>query len=349
MIQRIPSAVLMPGLVPLTDHAVPAPLSTGTAVTSWTLDPGMLALVVLAGGGYLWAVRRLRRRGWPWPTARVVAFCVGGLGSIVLATMSAVGAYQDVLFSLRAVQVIVLLMVSPLGLALGAPITLVLELLPERARQPAERMLRGRVARALTFPAAASALLVATPWVLYFTDWYPAVLRSAALDELLKVTLLAIGFLYFYSRLQLDPVPRRYHHLISVTITLVEVIFDAALGLTLWLGGHLVAADYYQALGRTWGPSLRTDQILGAGALWLIGDLAGLPFLGALMHRMVREDEREAAEVDRELDQRQAARRAAGGAAPAERAADQTATDGPELMRPWWEDDPILAERFRRD
>src|SRR5205807_1198699 len=82
--------------------------------------------------------------------------------------------------------------------------------------------------------------------------------------------------------LQLDPVPRQYPHLLSMWITLVEVVLDAALGLTLWLTGHLVAGNYYQALGRNWGPSLRTDQILGAGALWLIGDLAGLPFVGAV-------------------------------------------------------------------
>jgi cytochrome c oxidase assembly factor CtaG len=338
----------MPGLVPLAGHAAPPPLTVGTALASWTLDPAMLALVVLTGGGYLWGVRRLRGRGRPWPVARTVAFCLGGLGTIVLATMSVLGAYQDVLFSLRAVQVIVLLMVSPLALAMGAPVTLVLDLLPEGARRRAERALHGPLARTLTYPAVASALLVATPWALYFTAWYPAVLRSAALDQLLKVTLLAVGFLYFYSRLQLDPVPRRYHHLISVTITFVEVIFDAALGLTLWLSGHLVAADYYQALGRTWGPSLHTDQILGAGALWLIGDLAGLPFLGALMHRMVREDEQEAAEVDRELDRVRADRRGAAEPGPAESSADQPADDGPELMRPWWEDDPILAERFRR-
>jgi cytochrome c oxidase assembly factor CtaG len=329
------------GPVHLGVQPLPPPLTAGSLLTSWTLDPLMLAVVVLAGGWYAWGSRRLRQRGQSWPRARAVSFLGFGLGSLVLATMSFLGVYQDVLFSLRAVQVIVLLMVTPLALALGAPITLGLELLPPPARQRAERMLRGRVALVLTFPAVGSALLIATPWLLYFTAWYPAVLRSAALDELLKVVLLVVGFVYFYGRLQLDPVPRQYPHLLSVWITLVEVVFDAALGLTLWLTGHLVAGDYYQALGRNWGPSLRTDQILGAGALWLIGDLAGLPFVGALMHRMLRQDEQLATEIDRELDEAAAARRAQSGQP-------EPPPGEPELMRPWWEDDPTLAERFRR-
>ena len=60
------------------------------------------------------------------------------------------------------------------------------------------------------------------------------------------------------------------------------------------------------------------------------GDLAGLPFLGALMNRMSHDDKAEAAMIDEQLD-------------AADAAADPTAT--PHL---WWEDDPVLAERFRR-
>jgi cytochrome c oxidase assembly factor CtaG len=153
--------------------------------------------------------------------------------------------------------------------------------------------------------------------------------------------LLAVGFLYFYSRLQLDPVPHKYPHLISVVITFVEVIFDAALGLVLWLNPHIVAQSHYQALDRFWGPSERTDQIIGAGVLWLVGDLTGLPFLGALMSRMAQDDAVEAAEIDRELDAKEASEAAA--------AAESTTAGVPnEPARLWWEDDPALADRFRR-
>lgn len=312
------------------------PLDRTAVVTGWTADAPTIAVVVLLAVGYAAAVRAYRREtGSAWPRSRTVAFGVG-VGLIALTGVSFLGRYADTLFWVRAADVIASLMVAPLCLAMSAPVALALATLPETGRNRLRRVLAGRPARVLTFPATASLLLVATPWALYFTGWYQAVLTDTVVDHLTRLALLLVGFLYFYSRLQLDPVPHRYPHLISVVITFVEVIFDAALGLVLWLSPHIVAEAYYQAVGRGWGPSLRDDQIFGAGVLWLVGDLAGLPFLGALMKRMAHDDAIEAAEIDRELDQRDAAR-----------AAEET-TGEPTGPRLWWEDDPVLSERFRR-
>ena len=308
----------------------PGPLTLTTVFTAWTIDPIALLIAAGLGGWYYWSVRRLRRNGGHWPRARSIAFLGAGLGSYLLATMSCIGVYADVLFSMRAAQIIVLLMVSPLGLALGAPFTLLRETLPANQAARCRALLHSRLGKTLAFPATTSALLIATPWLLYFTDWYPTVLRSTIVDGLTRIALLLIGFGYFWSRLQLDPVPRRYPYLVSMWITFAEVIFDAALGLTLWFSGHLVAGDYYQTLGRPWGPDLRLDQIIGAGVLWIVGDLAGLPFLGALVTRMMREDTKQAQEIDKQLDAQQP-------------------VDSPELTRPWWENDPVLAARFKRE
>src|SRR5262249_57478659 len=94
-----------------------------------------------------------------------------------------------------------------------------------------------------------------------------------------------------------------------------EGVGDGALGLAIIADEHLIAGAYYQALGRPWGPSLRADQVIGGGALWILGDLVGLPFLAAMLIQMIREDEQEAAQVDAELDAR-AAGPGAGGAGP---------------------------------
>src|SRR5499425_1951473 len=99
-------------------------------------------------------------------------------------------------------------------------------------------------------------------------------------------------------------------------VTLAEVVGDAVLGLAIIADQHLIAGAYYQALGRPWGPTLRADQVIGGGALWILGDIVGLPFLAAQLIQMIREDEQEAARVDAELDageQRAAARAAAAG------------------------------------
>ncbi|HWC83314.1 MAG TPA: cytochrome c oxidase assembly protein [Pseudonocardiaceae bacterium] len=310
------------------------PLTLTETLTGWTFDIPAVVFVLLVGGLYLAGVRRFPEA---WPRSRTTSFGIG-LALILLVTCSFLGGYADILFWARAAQVITLLMLAPLCLAMGSPVALALGSLPERGQDRLRRAMAGRFARVLTYPATASLLLVALPWALYFTPWYPAVLDNAALDQVTRLVLLLAGFTYFYSRLQLDPVPHHYPHLISVMITFVEVIFDAALGLVLWLSPHLVAQGHYQALHRSWGPSLRTDQIIGAGVLWLVGDVAGLPFLGALMSRMAKDDAREAAEIDQRLDEEELAA-----------AADAPDSDEPAApARLWWENDPQLAERFRR-
>ncbi len=305
-------------------------LTLGRMFTEWTLDPAAAAVVLVLGGWYVRAMRKVP----DWPVSRAVNFLGLGLGSVVLATMSFVGAYDDTLFWTRALQVITLLAISPLFLANGAPLTLLLT----TARNPGrvERVLKGPIARVLTFPPVGTALLVVTPWVLYFTPLYEAVLRHTAVDEAVTLGILLIGFVYFWARLQIDPLPSEYPHVVSMGITFAEAMFDGALGLTLIFMPHPLVSSYYETLHRTWGPSLRMDQVIGGGILWMVGDLAGLPFLAALFVRMFRQDRKDAERIDRELD----------AEAPVNA---QGLDGGPEMMRPWWEDDPILSRRYRRE
>src|SRR5262249_53949707 len=76
----------------------PPEVTLSTAFSQWVLAPWALAAVLVLGAAYLAGVRRARRAGQDWPAGRIVAFCGFGLGFAVLATMSFLGAYQDVLF-----------------------------------------------------------------------------------------------------------------------------------------------------------------------------------------------------------------------------------------------------------
>ncbi|GAA5161119.1 hypothetical protein GCM10023321_44840 [Pseudonocardia eucalypti] len=134
--------------------------------------------------------------------------------------------------------------------------------------------------------------------------------------------LFGAGWLYFWTRFRIHSTPRRDPYLVSLGISVAEVVPHGALGLAVWLG-LLLAPAYYLTLGQTWGPAPRLDQTLGAGVLWVGGDLAGLPFLGVVLRRLTREDAAQAALEDAELAVRE-----------------QTGL--------WWEDHPELAERFRR-
>jgi len=312
----------------------PPPLTVARAFTEWTLDPWMLALVLILGGGYLAAVRR--QPGWP--VARRIWFLGFGLGFLVIATMSWVGVYQPVLFWVRAVQTVLLVLVVPLFLALGRPISLVIAVWPRPGARLAA-MIRSRPARVLTFPAITTFALVGVPFAMYFTPWYTAVFQSVAVRELTFLALMLPGFAFFWTLLRVDPVPKEYSYAVSMWITAAEVIGDAFLGIAVIASQTLIGAAWYHALARPWGPTLQTDQVLGGGVLWVLGDLVGLPFLAAQLIQLMREDESDAARIDAELDARDAAVPVPAEGVPA------AGEPGPE--KPWWEDDPRFTRRFK--
>lgn len=132
----------------------------------------------------------------------------------------------------------------------------------------------------------------------------------------------------------MDPVPKQYSYAVSMWITGAEVIGDAFLGLAIIASQNLIGGAWYHAVARPWGPTLQADQIIGGGALWILGDLVGLPFLAAQLIQLIRKDESDAARIDAELDARQAA---AAVTAEGEQ-------DGEKL---WWEDDPRFTGRFK--
>jgi cytochrome c oxidase assembly factor CtaG len=295
-------------------------------IAAWSPDFLSLTLILVTGAGYWWAARR---GGEPKP-AQAWSFAVGLL-VWALATLSAIAVYAPVLFWMRALQVLMLLFVVPFLLALGRPVATLRAASGPTGQRRLDEVLASWPARAACSPLVTSALMLATPWLLYLTPWYVASLINPVVAALTRIALLLIGFGYFYTRLQSDLVPHRYSPFLSMGISVAETLGDGLLGLVLWLG-PLIAYDYYAGLGRTWGPSMRTDQTVGAGILWILGDVLGLPFLLLLM-RALGSREKELADEADEADE-----------------ADRTEAVEPGSARQtlWWEADPQLRDRFGR-
>ncbi|MVU76642.1 cytochrome c oxidase assembly protein [Nocardia sp. ET3-3] len=315
-------------------------------VSSWRWDTSTVLVVALLGLAYAVCFVKGRRRGEKLSTGRAVCFAVGGLGVWLYSGLGVVGVYSGTLFWVRALQVLVLLYLVPFALAAGTPFTVVRAALGPAGRKRLDAMLSGGVARALTHPATASVLILLLPWALFLSPWYEAVLRHGVVDALTRIVIVAVGFLYFYSRLQLDPVAKHFTQGLSLLITIAESLADGILGIVLWLG-PLVATGYYSSIGRTWGPDARMDQTIGAGIFWLLGDLLGLVYSLVVMRRFAADEKRKASEMDAELDAaeaervtRKAVRRSAARAVEED--------DEPVSTGLWWENDPQLRGRFRR-
>jgi cytochrome c oxidase assembly factor CtaG len=235
-----------------------------------------------------------------------VAFLAGGMGLFALATMSGLGAYDTALLSVHMVQHMVLSMLVPLFLALGAPVTLALRTLPARSRGWLLAVLHSRVAVVLTFAPLTLLLFVISPWALYFSGWYEASLRSDFVHEMTHVHLVLVGSLFFWPLLGVDPVPGRVGYPFRLLMVFLTLPFHAFLGVTIMGQEELIAGDWYRSLaataGLTWLPDPADDQHLAGGILWGSGDLVGLMFLAVLFTQWVRSSVREAAREDRRLD-----------------------------------------------
>jgi putative copper resistance protein D len=288
--------------------AVP-PLTHDRLLSAWTLAPVPLAVVLMLAVGYAWGMWRLRRRGDSWSWWRAVSFVVAGLGSVVVATCSSLATYDDVLLSMHMVQHMVLSMVAPVFLALGAPVTLALRTLPRSPRRMLLAVLHSRVAAVLTLPPVALGLFILSPWALYFSGWYEATQRSAPLHDLLHAHFLLVGCLFFWPLLGIDPVPGRVAYPFRLLTVFATLPFHAFLGVTIMGSGTLLAADWYESLHRTWGSSPMGDQHLAGAVLWASGDVMGLVFLAVLFVQWVRSSQAEAAREDRRIDREEAAAR----------------------------------------
>ena len=282
------------------------PFDLSRVLTEWGLAPVPLVLSVWAAGLYLVGVRTLNRRGDAWPVGRTVLFVGVGMGLFYVATSSGLAAYDTTLLSVHMAQHMVLSMLVPLALALGAPVTLALRTLPRRPRRWLLAVLHSRVATVLSFPPLTLLLYVVSPWALYFSGWYAASLDSAALHELMHVHLVTVGALFFWPLVGVDPVPGRVGHPFRVLLAVLTLPFHAFLGVTIMGQETLLGGDHYLALreqpGYGWLPDALDDQHLAGGILWASGDLIGLVLFGVLFTQWVRASMKEAEREDRRLD-----------------------------------------------
>lgn len=262
--------------------------------------------IAIAAGLYIAGLVVMHRRGDRWPVPRSFSFLLCGLGSIAIATMSALGTYDTVLFSIHMVQHMILMMVAPLFLALGAPVTLALRTLRPRLRAMLLAVLHSKVARVFTFAPLTLALFIATPFVLYYSPFYEISLRSGFWHAFLHLHFLIIGCLLMWPLVGIDPVPGRISYPLRLLMLFLMLPFHAFLGISIMSSTTLIAESWYLAFNRAWPPSPLDDQYLAGGILWASGDALALLMLIALFAQWYAHSQREARREDRRLDRLEA-------------------------------------------
>jgi putative copper resistance protein D len=286
------------------EEALPR-FTLGAVFTQWELLSWASLVILLTTALYVAGVLRMRRRGDRWPPGRTVAF-LGGMVAAAMATLSGLGTYDDTLLSDHMAQHMILSMVVPLAMALGAPITLALRTLPRRPRGWLLSALHSRAAKVLSFPPLTFTLFIVTPWALYFSGWYPATLHHDFLHEMTHLHMVVVGCLFFWPLMGIDPLPGRISYPFRLVLIVLTLPFHAFMGVTIMAQKRLIGGDWYPELHEgpmgAWLPNPHSDQHLAGGILWSAGDLVGLLFFAVLFVQWVRASMAEARREDRRLD-----------------------------------------------
>jgi putative copper resistance protein D len=285
--------------------STPAEPTFARIIFGYEPDGLMIGLLIIAVALYVKGVVVLTRRGDKWPVGRTIAFALG-VSAIDFATSGGLGLYAQFSFSYHMIAHMVLGMIAPIGIVLGAPITLALRTLPQ-ARQSSERGVRGTLLTALhsklavifTNPITALALFDGSLFVLYFTDLFGSMMQSHEGHLLMNIHFILTGVLFFHVVLGIDPNPRRIPHLVRIVIVLAAMSIHAFFSVALMSSTTLIDKGYFASLKTPWLNDFLADQRLGGSVGWAMGEIPILLALVVTFISWVKDDSREARRIDR--------------------------------------------------
>ncbi|MFB8757856.1 cytochrome c oxidase assembly protein [Streptomyces nigra] len=273
---------------------------------AWSTDPFFLIACLVGLALYAWGVVRLRRRGDTWPVARTVSFVVGVL-TVLLVMCTGLNDYGMVMFSVHMVQHMVISMLSPILLLLGAPVTLALRALPPAARGskgPRElllALLHSRYMRIVTHPAFTIPLFIASLYALYFTPLFDFLMGSKTGHIAMMVHFLAVGVVFFWPIIGVDPGPHRPGHLMRMLELFAGMPFHAFFGIALMMGS-VPMVETFKNPPASLGIDALSDQGAAGGIAWAFSEIPSVLVLIALLFQWYGSEQRQARRKDRAAD-----------------------------------------------
>jgi cytochrome c oxidase assembly factor CtaG len=223
------------------------------------------------------------RRG-RWHAGHLAAF-LGGLVAIYLALASPIEPFADLLLQVHMVQHLLLMMVAPPLLWLGAPLFPLLRGLPRPIRvfwvapllsAPTLR----RFFSHLSHPLTALVLFVTVTWVWHAPPVYDLALRSSGWHYLEHACFLGTALLFWYAVVRPCPARPRWSAWLLLPCLFLADLSNTALAALLTFSDRLLY-PYYAEVPRLAGFSPLDDQAAAGVLMWVPGSAAFLlPLLG---------------------------------------------------------------------
>ncbi len=308
-----PAVVTDKPINPILGSAMPDSPTFSRLLLGYEPNGLFLALLIALVALYIKGVVVLTKRGDKWPVNRTIFFALG-ISVADFAVNGGLGVYSHVTFSFHMVAHMALATLAPIGIALGAPITLALRTLPI-GRGANERGIRGyalailhsRYSRVLTNPIVAMLVFDISMFALYFTDLFQWLMGYHFGHFFMELHFFIAGFIFFAAIMGIDPIPNKLPFIARIVVILAAMSIHAFFSVSLMSSTVLVDGGYFAALDRPWWPDLLADQRTGAAFGWAFGEIPILLALAATFVQWVRSDSHEAARIERNAERAKAA------------------------------------------
>ncbi|VTT97044.1 4fe-4s ferredoxin : 4Fe-4S ferredoxin, iron-sulfur binding domain protein OS=Solibacter usitatus (strain Ellin6076) GN=Acid_7587 PE=4 SV=1: Caa3_CtaG [Gemmataceae bacterium] len=261
------------------------------ALRSWPVDPWLVAGLAVTALVYVrgWRVYH-RRDPVRWHFGRLAAF-LGGLFAIFLALASPLEPFASLLLSVHMAQHLLLVMVAPPLVWLGAPLLPMVRGLPEPVRTYWVGPLFGigwlrRFVAWLAHPLRAFVVFTATTWAWHLPALYDLALRVPAWHYLQHVCFLLSGLLFWFPVVRPYPVRVKWPEWLLFPYLILADVSNTALSALLCFSDQVIYT-HYTAVPRIGGTTALGDQSAAGALMWVPGSVAYLVPLAAIGLRLL--------------------------------------------------------------
>lgn len=258
---------------------------------SWTFEPWIIVPLLLVSIIYLrgwWQLhRRLPRRFAGW---RLIAF-QSGVVTLFLALASPLHELAEKLLQFHMIQHLLLMMVVPPLLLLGAPILPLLRGLPRPALRYGLRQLFSsrafkRLARFFTDPLVCLLGFTVSNVAWHVPALYELALRSEFWHAVQHICFFGTGLLFWWPVVQPWPSRSRWPRWTMIPYLLFADIQNTALSAFL-IFSERVLYPTYAAVPRLWDISVLDDQAAAGAIMWVPGSVIFLVPVVVLAIRLI--------------------------------------------------------------
>jgi len=258
---------------------------------SWTFAPRVIIPLLVVATLYLcgwWELRRrLPQRFGVW---RLVTF-QAGLLALFLALASPLDVLAELLLQVHMIQHLVLMMVVPPLLWLGAPVLPLLHGLPRPvvkrgvgpflAWPPLQRL-----GHCLTHPLVCWSAFAVSTIAWHVPNFYELALRSAGWHEVQHVCFLGTALLFWWPVIQPWPSQPRWPRWTMILYLLLADLQNTALSAFL-IFSERILYPAYATVPRLWNLSVLDDQAAAGVLMWVPGSVIFLVPVGVLVMRLL--------------------------------------------------------------